>query len=100
MQSFHNRVKKKLPSGNIHGIKLTREIPTADFTLDLPHMHSEPLTLSLFERQKLRATYLMVASNTWTVESLSNETVSITNFTAFWNSEEFPITFYTRKKYI
>lgn len=36
----------------------------------------------------------MVASKTWTVESLSNETVSITSFTAFWNSEEFPITFY------
>lgn len=33
----------------------------------------------------------MVASKTCTVESLSNETVSITNLTAFWNSEEFPM---------
>lgn len=37
--------------------------------------------------------YLMVASKTWTVESLSKETVLITNLTAFWNSDEFPIIF-------
>lgn len=40
--------------------------------------------------------YLIVASKTWTVESLSNETVSITNLTAFWNSDEFPIIFKKR----
>lgn len=40
--------------------------------------------------------YLIVASKTWTVESLSNETVLITNLTAFWNSDEFPIIFKKR----
>lgn len=40
--------------------------------------------------------YLIVASKTWTVESLSNETVLITNLTAFWNSDEFPIIFKQR----
>lgn len=40
--------------------------------------------------------YLMVASKTWTVESLSKETVLITNLTAFWNSDEFPIIFKKR----
>jgi hypothetical protein len=40
--------------------------------------------------------YLIVASKTWTVESLSNETVLITNLTAFWNSVEFPIIFKKR----
>lgn len=35
--------------------------------------------------------YLMVASKTCTVESLSNDTVLITNLTAFWNSDEFPM---------
>lgn len=42
--------------------------------------------------------YLIVASKTWTVESLSNETVLITNLTAFWNSEEFPIIFKKRNR--
>lgn len=40
--------------------------------------------------------YLIVASKTWTVESLSNDTVLITNLTAFWNSDEFPIIFKKR----
>lgn len=40
--------------------------------------------------------YLIVASKTWTVESLSKETVLITNLTAFWNSDEFPIIFKKR----
>lgn len=34
----------------------------------------------------------MLASNTCTVESLSKDTVSITNFTALWNSDTFPST--------
>ncbi len=36
--------------------------------------------------------HLMLASKTWTVESLSKETVSITSLTARWNSVTFPRT--------
>ena len=55
---------------------------------DLTHTQGASVTLGLC--------YLIVASKTWTVESLSNETVLITNLTAFWNSDEFPIIFKKR----
>lgn len=98
MQYFNNRISKTLVKEHLWH-KAHQRYPYWWFYFGSPTYAHGAFNL-VTERQKLRATYLMVASNTWTVESLSNETVSITNFTAFWNSEEFPITFYTRKKYI
>ena len=56
-----------------------------------PHSHTQEQVQSVWQ-----SFYLIVASKTWTVESLSKETVLITNLTAFWNSDEFPIIFKKR----
>lgn len=49
-------------------------------------------TKHIFVSYSLKYLYLMLASKTCTVESLSNETVSMTSLTALWNSETLPST--------
>lgn len=68
----------------------TQTLPATPWPGDPAHRGDPPSILCTI--------YLIVASKTWTVESLSNETVLITNLTAFWNSEEFPIIFKKRKR--
>lgn len=72
-----------LPSWTLWPMNPHRDIP-------LTHTHETGF------QSVWQSFYLMVASKTWTVESLSKETVLITNLTAFWNSDEFPIIFKKR----
>lgn len=72
-----------LPSWTLWPMNPHRDIP-------LTHTHKSGF------QSVWQSFYLMVASKTWTVESLSKETVLITNLTAFWNSDEFPIIFKKR----